>query len=391
MNLKPQPIPGKCVRCHKNPIKIKKIYLCDSCAKYWYSKKKEKLSLEEFLLRCPARTRKEYREDEGEMATTYHKPIEFIAGFVIYSPKMQNLCEKIERVAKTNATTLIYGETGTGKEYIAQAIHEKSSRRNAPFITIDCTGLPDTLAESEFFGYEKGAFTGAYAQKKGLFEVASKGTIFLDEISELPLSFQAKLLRVLEYGVFRRVGGTHHITTDIRIIAATNKNLHELVEEKKFREDLLYRLNVVMLEVPSLRERPEDIPVLTEYFMEKFKGDTPVRLSKEAIATLRMYQWRGNIRELRNLIEQLIIFAPSEILTCKNLPLYITKNEIRKRIPLIKNNEDDSFEEVYERHFRKIHEQCWGKVADIARVLKVHQKTVRKKLRQYGLLKKRRK
>ena len=231
---------------------------------------------------------------------------------------MKALFETIRRVAPSNATILIYGESGTGKELVAKAIHQNSPRRDRPFIAIDCGALPETLLESELFGHVKGAFTGAIQNKKGLFEEAEGGTLFLDEIGDASLVFQSKLLRVLQEGEARPVGGNRSIKVNVRVVAATNKPLKEAIAKKSFREDLYYRLAVMPMVIPPLRERPEDIPLLAGHFIEKYSipdGRASLRLSEEAIAVLTKFPWHGNVRELENVIERGVLVSPdSEIL-----------------------------------------------------------------------------
>ncbi len=232
-----------------------------------------------------------------------------IHGIVGQSDAILNLVEVIKKVATTDSTVLLTGESGTGKSLIAKAIHFMSHRKDGPFITINCAAIPETLLEAELFGYEKGAFTGAHTSKRGKFELASGGTLFLDEIGDMPLSLQAKILRVLQEKEIERLGSEKTIKVDVRVIAATNKDLHELVREGKFREDLYYRLNVVPLYVPSLRERKEDIPLLIDHFLRNFneKYGKKVRLSPDAMEALMDYGWPGNIRELENTVERLVV------------------------------------------------------------------------------------
>lgn len=245
------------------------------------------------------------------------------------SKKMFDLLEFVEQIAKASATVMIHGETGTGKELIAALIHKKSERARKPFVTIDCTSLPENLLESELFGHERGAFTGAVGLKKGLFEIANEGTVFLDEIGELPLILQAKILRVLENKSFRRVGGGKYIETDVRIIAATNRDLKKLVEKERFRDDLFYRLNVVPLHLPPLRNRREDIFPLIQYFVDLYNkriGRNIKNVSNEALTLMIEYDWPGNIRELKNIVEHMVITSKGNVISVENLP-----NEIRSR------------------------------------------------------------
>lgn len=228
----------------------------------------------------------------------------------------------IDRVAATNASVLITGESGTGKEITALTIHQASPRKEYPFVAVNCAALPEQLLESELFGHEKGAFTGAAALKPGRFEIADKGTIFLDEIGEMSPTMQAKLLRVLQERAFERVGGTETLHVDVRIISATNIDIKKAVEEGKFREDLYYRLNVVHIHLPPLRERKEDIPLLVNYFLKKYMlGTYPVKkISPEAMELLMNYHWPGNIRELQNVIERSIIICPGDTILPEHLP-----------------------------------------------------------------------
>ena len=228
------------------------------------------------------------------------------------SAVMQNLFKSVGRVAQSNATVLISGESGSGKEVIAKAIHENSLRKDQPFVRIDCGSIPEGLMESELFGHEKGAFTGAIAAKPGKFEVASGGTLFIDEVGDLPLPLQVKLLRAIQEREFERVGGNAVLRMDVRIIAATNRNLPELVEQGRFREDLFYRLNVVPLHVPALRERAEDIPLLVDYFIKKAAraaGCMTPLLTQEARELLLRYSWPGNVRELANVLERAVVMS----------------------------------------------------------------------------------
>jgi Nif-specific regulatory protein len=240
------------------------------------------------------------------------------------SEKINRLLEMVRKVAQTDSTVLILGESGTGKSLIAKKIHLLSDRREKPFITINCAAIPENLLEAELFGYERGAFTGATTRKKGKFELAEGGTVFLDEIGDMPLSLQAKLLRVIQDREVERLGGEKTIKVDVRIIAATNKDLQTLVRDGKFREDLYYRLNVVPIYIPPLRERKEDIPLLAEHFLEKFnrKYSKSVRFSPEAIKTLMEYPWHGNVRELENIVERLVIMNEG-VIRDRDLPSHI--------------------------------------------------------------------
>ena len=239
------------------------------------------------------------------------------------SPAMQEIYAKIEQVADTRTTVLITGESGTGKELVARAIHYNSSRRDRAFVAINCAALPETLIESELFGHEKGAFTDALTRRLGQFELAHEGTLFLDEIGDLSAATQAKLLRVLQEREFTRIGGTQPVRVDVRIIAATNKHLEELLRRREFREDLYYRINVVSLSLPPLRERREDIPLLAKYFLARRLEDnprSPQEFTKETLEVLGKYHWPGNIRELENVVEQASVWCRGNLITPEHLP-----------------------------------------------------------------------
>lgn len=243
---------------------------------------------------------------------------------IIYaSGEMRNIVRMVEQVAPSTATVLITGDSGTGKEVVADAIHGASPRRLKPLIKVSCAALPDTLLESELFGYEKGAFTGANARKEGRFELANGGTLFLDEIGEISPAVQVKLLRVLQDGKFERLGGTRTIDADVRILTATNKDLHKEVEEKRFREDLFYRLNVINLRIPALRERKEDISLLAMHFLKLYadKNNKPIEgFTEEAMLALTSYDWPGNVRELENAIERAVVFTNGKQIPLSVLP-----------------------------------------------------------------------
>jgi len=242
---------------------------------------------------------------------------------VYASTEMRNIARMVEQVAPSTATVLITGESGTGKEVIADAIHAASPRRLKPLIKVSCAALPDTLLESELFGYEKGAFTGANARKEGRFELANGGTLFLDEVGEISPAIQVKLLRVLQDGKFERLGGTRTIDADVRILAATNKELHKEVEEKRFREDLFYRLNVINVRIPSLRERKEDVQLLAMHFLKLYsdKNNKAIEsFTEEAMLALTSYDWPGNVRELENAIERAVVFTNGKQIPLSVLP-----------------------------------------------------------------------
>jgi two-component system response regulator HydG len=247
------------------------------------------------------------------------------------SPAWRRLMTLVDQVADSSATVLIQGESGTGKELIARAIHDRSSRRDGPFVAVNCAALPETLLESELFGYEKGAFTGAAGRKEGRFELADGGTLFLDEVADLSPVTQPKILRVLQEGEFERVGGTRSLRVDVRIVTATNQDLGVMVREKRFREDLYYRLNVITVTAPPLRERREDIPLLAQHFLRLYAAKNNRRLenlSDEAVGCLEAYSWPGNVRELENVLERAVVLARGATVEAENLPDYVTERPV---------------------------------------------------------------
>ena len=317
------------------------------------------------------------------------------------SKKMYSLLEFVDMIANTTATVMIYGETGTGKELIAALIHRKSQRAERAFVTIDCTSLPENLLESELFGHERGAFTGAVGLKKGLFEVADGGTVFLDEIGELPLLLQAKVLRVLETKSFRRVGSEKYLQTDVRIIAATNRDLKKSMEEERFRSDLFYRLNVVPISLPPLRERKEDIFPLIEYFVEFFNkkiGRNISDVSNEALKLLIDYDWPGNIRELKNVIEHMVITSMDEVIRPESLPTEIrgTQMELAFHPGALMESDSESLPdyrrakkaiiEGFEKSYLKklLDNNDWN-ISQSAREIKMHRSSFQRLMRKYGL------
>ena len=323
---------------------------------------------------------------------------------IAVSRKMRELLEFAESVAATPTTVMIHGETGTGKELIASFIHRKSARAEHTFVTIDCTTLPEPLLESELFGHERGAFTGATGQKKGLFEVANGGTVFLDEISELPIALQAKILRVMENKAFRRVGGERYLDTDVRVIVATNRDLKRMVEEKRFRSDLFYRLNVVPIHLPPLKERRKDIFPLINYFVALYNkkiGRNISEVSEEALRLLINYTWPGNVREVRNVIEHLVITCQGEVITVSDLPTEVRHKAQPGRpaegLPLSAEGADlpDFREakkeavEAFERDYlRRLLERNGWNVSQSARRMKMHRSSLQRLLRKYGIKKK---
>ena len=331
------------------------------------------------------------RKNLGEELSLLREKIKSSSGLeniVGKSPKMQELFTLIRRVAQSNSTVLIRGESGSGKELVASALHNLSPRKQKNFVTINCATFPEGLLESELFGHVKGSFTGALYNKEGLFEVANRGSIFLDEIGEMPLSLQSKLLRVLENGTFRRVGGLNDVTVDVRVISATNKDISEAVASGSFREDLFYRLNVVPINIPPLRERPDDIPLLLDHFLNKSLSKAK-RFSPEALRFLMRYSWKGNVRELENVVERTVLLTDREIILAEDLPEEIRRSEeTGKHLPEI-GEEGIDFESIMEQiekdYLVKALEKAKGIKTEAARLLNLSFRSFRHKLYKYGI------
>ena len=302
------------------------------------------------------------------------------------SPAMQQMFEVVQQVAPTRATALIRGETGTGKELIAHAIHNLSPRKNGPFIAVHAAALTSTLLESELFGHEKGAFTGAVERRIGRFELADGGTLFLDEVGEIEPAMQVKILRVLEERAFERVGGQKTISVDLRLIAATNKDLKKLVNEGKFRDDLFYRLSVVSVSLPPLRERREDIPLLANAFLGQCSRDNskPVReMTPEALNVLMAYDWPGNVRELRNTIEQMVVLARAERLTLRDVPAAIRGGADLTKISVVRTGM--TVEEAERQLIVQALKETGGNRTRAAEKIGISRRTLHRKLKKYGL------
>jgi len=307
--------------------------------------------------------------------------------FLGNSPQVQQILTLIEQVAPTKSNVLILGESGTGKSLVAELIHKNSPRRDGPFISINCAAIPETLLEAELFGYKKGAFTGAVTDKKGLIELANGGTLFLDEIGDLPLGLQAKLLKFLETYEFIPLGDVQKKKVDIRLISATNKNLEKLIEEGKFREDLYYRLSVIEIKIPPLRERKEDIPVLVYYFLEqaskqhnkKIKG-----ITNEALSYLLNYDWPGNIRELRNVIERAVILTRDEYILPHDLPEKIIKSSPSPEIGVGKSLKE-AIEEYEKTIILNTLKFCNYDKERAAKILDIDLATLYRKLKKFGI------
>ena len=302
------------------------------------------------------------------------------------SEPMQRLYSLVDMVADSDVTVLLMGESGTGKELVARAIHHKSHRADGPFVTLNCGALPENLFESELFGYEKGAFTGATMNKMGRFELADGGTLLLDEVGELSLKSQVDFLRVLETKEFRRLGGTKIVKVDTRIIAATNRNLEEAVKREDFREDLYYRLNVVPIRLPPLRERGEDIPLLADRFLEEFSAQhhrEPKDVSREAMRLLRLYAWPGNIRQLRNLIERMVVTVKDPLLQPEHLPEEIQASREDARTMVVSLG--SSLKEIEREAIRRTLAEVTNHREKAAKLLGISLRALQYKIKEYGI------
>lgn len=349
------------------------------------------LSLDKVLISVTNALRmKELSAENAELKRSVGNEHELIGETSIIT----ELREQIMRAAPTNASVLIGGANGTGKELIARSIHYYSQRHTKPFVAINCAAIPEGLIESELFGHEKGAFTGALSQKKGKFDLADGGTLFLDEIGDMSLPTQAKILRILQERCFERVGGTRLVSVDVRIIAATNKDLEEEIRAGRFREDLFYRLNVVPLRAPLLRERSEDIPLLVQYFVDMFsrrEGKEQKSFDAEALEMLKKHSWPGNVRELKNIIERILIMTPGRVISSEDIP------ELRGYIepavypcpsldgPLAHATLRGAREE-FEREFiiQKLEENEWN-ISRTAEIIELERSNLHRKIKSYGI------
>ena len=327
--------------------------------------------------------RRKLREENISLRKEFQRHTEIIGEH----PEILKIMETVSKVASTNARVLIMGENGTGKEMIARALHEMSPRSGRAFIEVNCAAIPEELIESELFGHEKGSFTGAVSRRIGKFELADGGTLFLDEVGDMSLNAQAKVLRVLQESVFERVGGTETMRVDVRVVAASNKDLLTASQEAKFREDLYYRLNVVPITVPPLRSRISDLPLLVDCFLQQTAtelGQPPKKMSKRAMEALREHSWPGNVRELRNLVERVIILAPRATIDVGDLPTLGPGKKVEEQI--FDEESYGDFKNVVEKEFfeRKLH--LYGhNVSKTARKLGMQRSNLYKKLEKYGI------
>src|SRR5439155_13533364 len=308
------------------------------------------------------------------------------------TPKMIDIYKKVAKTARIEAPVLVIGESGSGKELIASALHENSARASAPFVVINCGALPETLLESELYGHERGSFTGATGSRKGLFESASGGTVFLDEISETSLNFQVKLLRVIQEREIRRVGSNDTIQVDVRLIAATNRDLREMVRTGRFREDLFHRLNVFTIALPALRDRKEDIPLLSSYFLKLFTEKTgkTVRLASDALEAMKHYCWPGNVRELKNMLERAMTFNDTGVIQLEELefgepgngaPIEPSPGPSTRPLP----GGEASLDAMERQHIIKILKETGGNKKKAAEILGIERRTLYNKAKRLGI------
>ncbi|WP_242391984.1 sigma-54-dependent transcriptional regulator [Anaeromyxobacter oryzisoli] len=313
-------------------------------------------------------------------------------GLVGSSEPMRRVLDQVRKVAATDATVLVLGESGTGKELVARAVHDQGARRAKPFVSVSCAAIPEGLLESELFGHEKGAFTGAVRRKLGRFELAHEGTLFLDEVGELPPSVQVKLLRVLQERQFERVGGEETIQVDVRVVSATNRDLAAMVAEGRFREDLFYRLNVVPITLPPLREREGDVEELARAFLARAApriGRKVSAFAPEALALLRRYRWPGNVRELENVVEQALVFAEGELVRAEDLPEGLREAPPAAALPVLTGDRSltDVLEELERQLILAAYERARGVKAETARLLGIKPSALYYKLEKYGIVK----
>jgi two-component system nitrogen regulation response regulator NtrX len=343
------------------------------------------LSIDKLVIVIQNALEKKRLEDENRALRSH-----LVQGYEIVgkTPVVRDLKEQIKIAGPSNGRVLIFGENGTGKELIARQIHFHSDRADKPFVEVNCAAIPQDLIESELFGHEKGSFTGATTQRKGKFELADKGTIFLDEIGDMSLATQAKVLRVLQEQTVQRVGGTKTIQADVRVITASNKNLEEEIQVERFREDLFYRLNVIPIYVPPLRERRQDIPILVQHFIDEYarnNGVKPKKILKEGITLLTQYDWPGNVRELRNIVERIMIMVQKDTIGPEDIPIAIRKGAgSNKGMNYTGSLKDARREFDLDYIEQKLHENGWN-ISRTAKVLQIERSNLHRKIKSLGL------
>jgi two-component system response regulator HydG len=353
-----------------------------------------RLKVERALETRRARTRAERLQRENEILRGEVDTLQGFDEIVGQSPPIRRIFEIVDRVAPSDSSVLISGESGTGKELVARALHRRSSRRDGPFVRVNCGAIAETLLESELFGHEKGAFTGAIRRKLGRFELADGGTLFLDEVGDVSQALQVKMLRVLQEREFERVGGEETIRVDVRVISATNKVLQEEVRAGRFREDLFYRLHVLPIHVPPLRERSEDIPLLAAHCLEKLRPRTRhrvARISDEALAQLRAYRWPGNVRELENVLEQALVFSQGDTLRADDLPAHLRATGEPKgflAMPDFTQPLPEILDDLERTLILRAYEKAGRVKTETARLLGIKPSALYYKLEKYGIIEK---
>ncbi|HMA62028.1 MAG TPA: sigma-54 dependent transcriptional regulator [bacterium] len=322
------------------------------------------------------------RENENLRSRLSDGSIE--SNIVYQSSEMEEVLNMIARVSQSNASVLIMGESGTGKEMVARAIHVSSPRSENPFVPVNCAAIPETLFESEFFGHEKGAFTGSHKKHKGHFEISDGGTLFLDEVADIPLNFQVKLLRALQEKEFQRLGSSQIIKTDVRIISATNQNIKQKVKNDDFRSDLFFRLNVIPITIPPLRERKDDIPLLVDHFIDKYSRQNGIdvdKITQEAMDSLMRYSFPGNVRELENIIERAVILSRNSHITCEDIALKNTQELCEN----INGGLEEQVASLEKRMIKKALHDCNNVKTKAARKLKISERVIRYKIKKYDI------
>jgi DNA-binding NtrC family response regulator len=330
---------------------------------------------------------KEYRDLKAE-CRYLREQLNVIDNIVGKSKAMSDIFQLLKKVSPLSSTVLIEGESGTGKELIARAIHQNGLRSQQRFVAINCGAIPLNLLESELFGYERGAFTGAVQEKRGLFEAANRGTIFLDEISEMDQSLQVKLLRVIQEKRFQRIGGTEEIATDVRIVTSTNRNLSQEVVEGRFRKDLFYRINVIKIQIPPLRERLEDIPLLSHFFLTKYSKEfnkAITGISPRVMSVFLHYRWDGNVRELENVVEHAVAMGESEEISLADLPEYLVNATSGIEAGAAIKPFDEAKRHFERQYVERALEKCHGNIAEAARLTSIPRQNIYEKIKKYGI------
>jgi len=343
---------------------------------------------EDELLNVIKKALTESQKNRELLSAYFDHEAHFVPGFIGKTPAIHQILQTVQKIAPTDSTVLITGETGVGKEIIARALHIASRRRNHPFVKVNCAAIPENLLESELFGYEKGAFTGATTSKPGRFEIAHLGTLFLDEIGEIPVHLQAKLLTVLQDKAFERVGGVKTTKVDLRIVAATNMDLQAAVQSGKFRSDLFYRLNVVPIHIPALRERKDDLIPLVDYILKKFAAKYQKRItdvSVDVMAALSSYDWPGNIRELENVLERMVLMCETETLGPNQLPPEIKGSESASLTSSLKEKIDDLSRVTEKQMIIDTLNKTDQNRTKTAKLLGISRRTLQNKIKEYGL------